>query len=175
MRSPLLPFALCCALSLALGPVSAFAQSEKNDSGDKDMAELQHYTLTMAKVNAYAEIFGDLKALAKAHPELKDKLAGDSADSLSASEHRIASQPQVVAVLLKHSFTPREFVVFGVALFQSAFAEATAKQNGIDPGKAAAEAHVNPANMTFVAQHKTELEAVMAKMKEASDKDSSDN
>jgi len=136
---------------------------------------LQHYTLTMAKVNAFVETFGDLKVLAKAHPEVKDMLAGDGNDSLSASEHRISAQPQVVAVLLKHSFTPREFVVFGLALFQAAFAEATARQSGVDPGKAAAGAHVNPANMTFVAQHKTELGAVMAKLRQASDKSSSDN
>ena len=32
------------------------------------------------------------------------------------------SLPPVVAVLAKHSFTPREFVVFGLTLFQSAFA-----------------------------------------------------
>ncbi len=172
MRLPLRRLTLCCALSLVLAPL---VHSQKSPSGDKDLSELEHYTLTMDKANRYAEVFGDLKALAKAHPELKDSLAGDSNDSLDAMEHRIASQPLVVGVLAKHSFTPREFVVFGMALFQSAFAEATAKQNGVDPAKAAAEAHVNPSNLTFVAQHKADLEAIMARMKKDSDESGSSN
>jgi hypothetical protein len=172
MHSFLVRITLSCALSLTL---ATGAQAPNKASGDKDLEALQHYTLTMDKVNQYAQTFTDLGAYAKAHPDEAKKLSGDSDESLAAAEHRISAEPAIVAILAKHTFTPREFIVFGMALFQSAFAAETAKQNGIDPGKMAAEAHVNPANMTFVQQHKAELEAIMARMKEAAGKDGTDN
>ncbi len=139
------------------------------------MEEVQHYLLTMDKMNRFAATFNDLSAYAKQHPESAHMLEGESDESLSAAEHRIASKPVVVDILARHSFSPREFVILGFALFQAAFAETMAKQNGVDPAKMAAEAHVNPANMTFVSEHKAELEAIMAKMKDSAPKESSEN
>jgi hypothetical protein len=46
--------------------------------------------------------------------------------------------------------------------FQATFAEA-AKKAGADPAKLASDAHVNPANLTFVEQHKAELDAMQKK------------
>ena len=159
---------------LFLSPALVTAQANKGD-GDKDLAEMEHYTLTMDKADRYAKSIGDLATLAQANPKLASKMEGESDESLTGAEHRIASEPQVVAVLQKHGFTPRDFILFGLVLFQSAFASETAKQNGIDPGKAAAQAHVNPANMNFVTLHKAELEAIMARIKEAAANSSSDD
>ena len=62
MRSPLFRLALCCTLSLALGAHALVAHAQNDASGDKDLAEIQHYTLTMDKANRYAAVFEDLKA-----------------------------------------------------------------------------------------------------------------
>lgn len=78
---------------------------------------------------------------------------------------RLSSNPEVVAVLKSHGFTPREFALCQMVVFQSAFAEA-AKQAGADPAKLASDAHVNPANLTFVEQHKAELDAMQKKFSE---------
>ncbi len=173
MRLSVLRLAICCALSLALTPLSS-AQSPKDD-GDKDLEAMQHYTLTMDKVTQYTQTFTDLAAYAKAHPEEAKDSDSESNESLAAAEHRISSHPAVVAVLAKHNFTAREFILFGITLFQASFAAETAKQNGVDPAKMAAEAHVNPANMTFVVQHKAEIEAIMAQIKKTSGQSQSSN
>ncbi len=158
---------LTIALSLVLWSLPVVAQAAKG-GGDKDLAEMEHYTLTMEKATRYAEAVNDLGTLAKSNPKLASKMEGDSDESLAAAERRIAVHPEIVTVLTKHGFTAHDFVLFGFVLFQSAFAEETAKANGVDPAKMAADAHVNLANMTFVSQHKAELEAIMKKIKDSS-------
>ena len=167
MSSARLRLAFTIILTLALSSPLAFPQAAKG-AGDKDLVEMEHYTLTMEKATRYSEVFNDLSTLAKANPKLASKMESDADENLASAERRISAQPEIVAVLTKHGFTARDFVLFGFVLFQSAFASETAKANGVDPAKMAAEAHVNPANMAFVSQHKAELEALMKKMQESS-------
>jgi hypothetical protein len=77
----------------------------------------------------------------------------------------------VVSVLKSHGFTPHEFALCQMVVFQAAFAEG-AKQAGADPAKLASDAHVNPENLTFVEKHKAELDAMKAKFQPPSGKDS---
>ena len=152
-----LAFALC----LTLCPSNTHAQSS---ASDKDLAELEHYTLTMEKVTRFAQTFGDLTKLSKEHPELKNSLQSDSENhqNIADIENRISASPLIVDALKNHNFTPHEFVVLELTLFLSAMAEG-AKQQGADPAKLASEAHVNPANLAFIEQHKAELDELQKK------------
>ena len=158
------------AFALTTGPTISRAAADP--APDPELLELQHYTLTMDKVNRLFDTMQELQALEKSHPELKDKLAKESEnsgnESLAQAERRIASQPVLVGALARHGYTPHEFIVCEMTFFQAAFAEATAQQSGVDKAKMASDAHVNPANMTFIEQHKAELEALESKGKPAS-------
>ena len=150
-------------LALAVPPVVAQAHA---GAKDPDLVEIQHYTLTMDKVNRFYDSMKDLSELSKTHPELKGKLEtdSDSHESLSAVERRISSQPVIVSTLAKHGYSPREFVVFELAYFQAAFAEAMMKQPGADRAKIMADGGINPANIAFVEQHEAELTSLQKKM-----------
>lgn len=151
---------------LALALVSSPFVSTQAHAGatDPDLLEIQHYTLSMDKVNRFYDSMKDLSELSKTHPELKGKLESDGDhENLSAIERRISSQPIVVSTLARHGYSPREFAVFTMAYFQAAFAEAMMKEPGADRAKMMADGHINPANIAFIEQHQTELDALQKK------------
>lgn len=158
-----IPCLLCSsALVLLLVPASG-AQTKP----DADMVEMQHYVLTVDKVNRWGGVVQDLGELARKNPQLAATMEsesdkGSSEDDLNAMERRYSRHPEVVSVLKSRGFTPHEFVLFQMVLLQAGFAEA-AKEAGADPAKLISDGHVNPANLTFVEQHKAELEALKAK------------
>ena len=131
---------------------------------DKDLLELQHYTLTMPNVTRFWETFGSLAKMAKDHPEFKDALEtdADKHEDLAAVEKRTASVPLVKSAIIDHGLTVHEFVLIQLSLFQSALAAALAPP-GPDRAKKAIEAGVNPANLEFIDKHKSEIEALQAK------------
>lgn len=154
-----------------LASISAPAQSAKTFSTGDETA-LRQVTLTMDMVNRMYQTNEGFGTLAKQHPELKAELSNDSDSdsdndqSIDASVRKFSAHTELVAVMKKNGFTAREYVVTGMALFTAAFAEATAKQNNIDPSKMAAQANINPANIAFVTQHHAELEAMQKKAAE---------
>jgi hypothetical protein len=150
------------AFVLLLAPVAG-AQGKS----DADMIEMQKYVLTVDKVNRLGDVLHDLGQLAQKNPQLASAMEAESdkdngQQDLDAMERSFSAHPEVVSVLKSHGFTPHEFVLCQLVVFQAAFAEA-AKQAGADPAKLASDAHVNPANLTFVEQHKAELDAMKAK------------
>jgi hypothetical protein len=155
---------LLCSSALVLLLVPAAHAQTKPDA---DMVEMQHYLLTVDKVQRVGEVFQDLGQLAQKNPQLASTMESESDkdnsdDDLNAMERRFSGHPEVVNVLKSHGFTPHEFVLFQMVLLQAGFAEA-AKQAGADPAKLVSDGHVNPANLTFVEQHKAELEALKAR------------
>ncbi len=132
--------------------------------GDKDLAELESTTLTMDTVTRLMEVLGDLGKMAKEHPELKGVMEKDSdkQEDLDSAAKRIEGFPPVAGVLKQHGFTARQFVVTEMCLFQAGFAAAM-KEKGQDMTKTAHEAHINPANITFVETHKQEIEDLQKK------------
>jgi hypothetical protein len=153
--------ALVLALALCLPALHA------QGAEAKDLDELAHYTLTMDKVTRVQQTFPEVNALVKANPNLATALGTNSNQphTIADVEHRIAAVPQLVAVFTKHGLTPHEFIVVELTLVQSAFAFA-AKQSG---AKLATDNHVNPANITFIEQHKAELEALQKKYPKGGD------
>jgi hypothetical protein len=148
-------------IALLLMPAGSLAQKDKTDP---DMIEMQNYTLSVDKVDRFGDAMHDLAQLAQKNPNAASAMEtdADKNEDLDATGRRFSSNPEIVGVLKSHGFSPREFALCEMVIFQSAFAEA-AKQAGADPAKLASDAHVNPANLTFVEQHKTELDAMRKK------------
>lgn len=155
--------------TVLLTPMCGVAQQSKVDP---DLLEMQHYTLTMDVMNRLADSFQDIGQLAKTDPQLSSKMEteADKKEDLDGMAHRMGSSPAVVTILKSHGFTPREFALAEMVLFQAAFASG-AKQAGADPAKLASDAHVNLANIAFVEQHKAEFEALQKKMAPAEKSD----
>jgi hypothetical protein len=63
--------------------------------------------------------------------------------------------------MARHALTPHEFILVEMTMIQSAYALA-ARQSGTSPQKLA-DAHINLANVTFMEQHKSEIEALQEK------------
>ncbi|HEX6773904.1 MAG TPA: hypothetical protein VF126_17845 [Acidobacteriaceae bacterium] len=155
---------LLCSSSVALLLVPAAGAQTKPDA---DIIEMQHYVLTVDKVTRLGDVLQDMAQLAQKNPQLASTMESDSdkengQEDLDGMARRFSAHPEVVSVLKSHGFTPHEFALCQMVVFQAAFAEA-AKQAGADPAKLASDAHVNPANLTFVEQHKAELDAMKAK------------
>ena len=148
-------------LALAISPLAARAHA----ATDPDLIEIQHYTLTMDKVNRFYDSMKELSDLSSDHQGLKDKLETDSDHDkdIAAMERRISSEPLIVSTISKHGYTPHEFVVFEMTFIQTVFDEAMMKQPGADRAKMKDDGHVNPANIAFVEQHQAELQALQQK------------
>lgn len=153
---------LCVSTFVLLLAPAGIAQQDKSDA---DMIEMQNYLLTVDKVERLGDALHDLEQLAEKNPQIASAMDkdADQQDDLNAIARRISAHPELVGVLKSHGFTPREYALCQLVVFQSAFAEA-AKQAGADPAKLASKAHVNPANLTFVEQHKAELDAMQKKV-----------
>jgi hypothetical protein len=138
--------------------------SASGQAPDKDLLEMQHYTLTMPNVTRFWETFGSLAKVAKDHPELKDALEtdADKHEDLAAIEKRVSSVPVVKSAITDHGLTVHEFVLLQFTLFQAAMARALAPP-GPERAEKAREANVNPANLDFIEKHKAEIEALQAK------------
>ena len=146
-------------------PAGGTAQKAKADA---DMIQMQNYSLTVDKVDRFGDTMQDLMKLGQKNPQLASAMETDSDknEDLDGIARRFSAHPEIVEVLKSHGFSPREFALCEMVIFQSAFAEA-AKQAGADPAKLASDAHVNPANLTFVEQHKAELDAMRNKYSSA--------
>jgi hypothetical protein len=156
-------------IALLLMPAGSVAQKAKADA---DMVEMQNYILTTDKVDRLGDALVGIAQLAQKNPEAASSVEADADknEDLDAMGRRLSANPEVVAVLKSHGFTPREFALCQMVTFQATFAEA-AKKAGADPAKLASDAHVNPANLTFVEQHKAELDAMQKKFSEAGSSD----
>ena len=134
---------------------------------DKDLLEVQHYTLTMDKVTRASQVTSDAAAAEKADPSLTNSLEAKDADdtdhaSLDQMADRLASSPTLVAILKKNGFTPREYIVMTMALVQSSMA-VYAKPKDETVEQYAAKIHANPENIVFVQQHAAELQQMHKK------------
>jgi len=142
----------CLVLSGAVwaqGPKKAWSEDERL---------IHDYVLTMDKLKRFEKAAKQMSAL----PSFKDSGDDDAVTSgdktISESARAFSAKcPQCVAVLAANGFTPKEYMTFTMTLFAASMS-AWSKEQG---GKVAD--FVNPANITFVQQHKAELEAMNPK------------
>jgi len=149
---------LLMVVCLTSAPVVLLSQTPPPEA-DKDAAEIQQCTLTMDKVTRFAQVYGDLTKMAKDNPQLTAAVesTADGHQSIAGIENKISAEPMIVSAISDHGFATHEFVVLEITILQSALA-AAAKQQGADPAKLASEAHVNPANIAFMEEHKADFE-----------------
>ena len=142
-----------------------FCPNSKARAEDKDMVELEHYTLTMDKAHRYQHFLADLGSYMKANPSAHESIReaietdADKHEDEAAVERRLSANPAVAGILSKNALTAHEFVVFQSALLQAGMASAMKPANEPE-GQYAAKVHMNPANLVFVREHKAELDAL---------------
>lgn len=108
----------------------------------------------MADVQKFAAANAALAKHPKAEDTDEDEGDNESLDQMAA---RIGRIPEARKAIEGAGLTPRQYAVITMALFQAAFAQYAVEQ-GADIARVASDAHVNPANIRFVKEHKAELD-----------------
>jgi hypothetical protein len=153
---PLGTLVLCLLVSGVLS-----AQAPKK-TWSEDERLIHDYVLTADKLQRFSKASKQLEALDKANPGVKK-----DDDSVSSAEKSIAESarafevkcPQCIPILRANGFTPKEFMTMTMTAM-TAMMSAWSKEQG---GEIAD--FVNPANVTFVQQHKAEIEAMSPEKK----------
>ena len=140
LRMPVLVLAI-------LLPWSAFAEE------DRDTQEINRYVLTEATLTKYVNAVEKLRPIASQAVSCEDD--GDDAKSIHEMVTRIDATPAVKAAIQSAGLTTREYVVFGLSVFQAGMAAWALDQPGgtLPPG-------FSKANVDFFNKHKARIEAV---------------
>lgn len=151
-----------CASSLmlvfaSLLPATAFAQG----APDPDTREINTYVLTEAALAKYSQAsrnLGALPKLASGNCDDDDEGAG----SISKSVARIDAIAGAKAAIRSAGMTTREYIVFGMSVFQAGLSAWALTQPGgkLPPG-------VSRANVDFYRTHQTAINAVGAPPKDS--------
>jgi hypothetical protein len=142
--------ALCVAVSFCvLASVSFAGQSSKHGPDSPDQKELLAYNLSMDKIQRLADTYKEMQAYQQKHPETAKDDSGSGKDINDQVAKLEAKDPEAVAIMKKHGFTTREFVVAMFTLIQATMIVGSKKDgHPIDPAKA--NELVNPANQELV-------------------------
>ena len=152
------PFRAFFPLLLCLSLVAA-GQSPSGNA--RDLAELQHFPLTIEDVTHFYEAMHDLSQLQASHPAIARALDTGSRDTgVSILETRLSSEPPVVDSLASHHLTPRQYALIQYSYLGIAVAASMAAKLNVPPAKLATDLHLNPANLDFLRVHKAELAAL---------------
>lgn len=158
-----------CVLSLALvsNPWAMPAQEPApawQSATAKDVAELSSYALTMDIVTRLFQATHAATEAAKADPSIKVSLGSDEGASPTIDQlaNKLATSPKLVAILAENGFTPHAYSAASFSLIQTGLAM-IAMQGGQSLEQVSRAAHVNPANIKLLAEHKAEMQALQAK------------
>jgi hypothetical protein len=123
-----------------------------------DAQALRYYVLTRYKVRELGEAISDLGEYQDAHPDVASAMTAEgSQGDIAHLAQRIQKFPQVVALLRKDGFTPRQYVTALMTLEQ-AMQAVTAKLNGAYPDYPPQTANlIGRPNLTFVERNLDEL------------------
>ena len=150
------------AIALAFS-ITAFAQDSAAHKAqlDKDMVEIQHYTLTMDSVTTFFVASGALRDAVKADPALQKQSAADNNEdgqpTLDHISEILSRSPKVVAILAAHNFTPRSYAVAEMSVIVTAIV-AAAVQSGASMADMLSKTGANEANVKLFLSHKAELD-----------------
>jgi Skp family chaperone for outer membrane proteins len=135
---------------------------------EKLQAKDQLTTAEQARADALQEQLGTLE---DRKTQLEEKLSAENPqgnpESLAEMEQRIRSFAPMARALEREGLTPREYSKFLFAMMQASMVF------GLSQGKvdyAKLPPGVNPANVKFVAEHKTELEAMQKEFEQLEQK-----
>ena len=154
----------------------AGARSVEAQKLDADLAEINRYRLTEAKLNKFVQATKNLAQVAKTHPEISKE---DKADTKNMTLGQMAAfydkHPPIKRAINAAGMTSREYVTFMLSMFQAGMMAWAAKQPG-----AKIPPEVSRENIAFMDTHKDRLDALqkefeaMEGKKSSSDDDSSD-
>jgi hypothetical protein len=159
-RSAVVAAALAIAAPLA-------AQSAPPDA---DVKAVESFHLTMPVLNRIAQVQENMYATMKAHPELAKKYADERAEqadddptSLDEMAKKLDRVPEMKAAVIKAGFTPRDYMIATMAMFQAAMASAVLQMPGADQSKLPATARANAA---FLKAHAAEFQKLQLRGQE---------
>lgn len=143
---------LFVSLGALLAPVTSVAQ----DFSDSDTREIGSYVLTEAGLAKYTQATQNLAELASRMSDVcgEDEDAED-VSSLADMVDRLGAKPGVAAAIKSAGMTTREFIVFGLSLFQNGMAAWALSQPGgeLPPG-------TSMANVNFYRANEKEIQAM---------------
>ena len=138
------------------------------DTTGADAREVKAYRLTMPKMTAFYAATKSLRKVAATEPKacaVVEPSEGDESKTLSERAKKMeASYPKIVPLLKAEGLTAREILVLTLIQMQAGMA-VYAKSMGMKD----MPMEVNPENVTFMEQHKKELDAMTADLKKVPD------
>lgn len=142
----------------AAGDVPDVAETSAPAGGrNADMQEVAQYQLNTEDFNKYAAATRKLQAASAGEDEEDDDEGGAGDGSLDAFERALEENPAARAAVEQAGLTTREYAVIAYAIMQAALAD-YALQQGASRDSILARANIHPANITFVQQHRSEIE-----------------
>jgi hypothetical protein len=137
-------------------PNTTYAQSAKHSASasNPDEAAIHDYILSMEKVNTYAAVGKKLQSAASADPAMAAEMKKvEDADVPNVEKASLIEKSLHTAAFLKaNGMTARDFVLIPMTVITAGIALSAQDAKGKPP------AFVNPANIQFVRDHKSELE-----------------
>lgn len=134
---------------------------------DADMKAIETFHLTMPVMNRMAQVQENMFATVKAHPELAKKYANqkddddeEDAKTIDQMAKKLDRVPEFKAALIKAGFTPREYMIATMAMFQAAMTSAVLDMPGADRSKVSAN---TMANVAFLKAHDVEMKRMQAR------------
>ena len=146
-----------CVLALIASAVCPRVFAQKTSDPSKlvgDEQSIHDYILTMDKVQKYMDVATRMIAASKSDATLAAEIKKiASADSSNLGKVALADRsPHVASFLKTNNTTARDFVMTPLTLF-SALDAVTAEEKKSKPSP-----FVNPVNIKFVRDHRTEIE-----------------
>ena len=148
----------------AAGAAPLMAQDVQHDA---DMKAIESFRLTMPVMNRMAQVQENIFATVKAHPELAKKYANqkddddeDDAKTIDQMAKKLDRVPEFKAALIKAGFTPRDYMIASMAMFQAAMTSAVLDMPGADRSKVSAN---TLANVAFLKAHAAEMQRMQAR------------
>ena len=148
-------FRLFSAIAIFAFASLSFAQAKRPaNAATPDEAAVHDYTLSMEKVNSYAAVGKKLQEAAGGDPVMAAEMKKVEDTDVSNIEKAalIEKSPHTAAFLKANGMTARDFVLIPMTVLTAGIAVSAQDAKGKPP------AFVNPANIQFVRDHRSELE-----------------
>jgi hypothetical protein len=137
--------------------------ASSSSQADEDLQDIQEFELTMDRIDKYIAAQRSLALAAKNMSEADREAASMSMDQNASLDDmvRATEASEVTSKAARDAgLSPREYVMIGLAYFQSAMASAVMQmQPNANQDSLAREMEANPANINFIKVNEAELTA----------------
>jgi hypothetical protein len=144
-------------LPALVAPLLLHQAATAQSRGDKDLAAISAYTLTMPKYRQYLAASINLAKAAADNPDLAKSAEGSGNLSIDQLVAKYDGVPPVKNAITRSGLSLREFALLQGAMMQTGMAYGIMKQYKISKDSAVKTAKVNPANIDFYAKNEAEI------------------